>query len=230
MKAVCLLSGGMDSAVAAAIARSEGYEVYALTFNYGQRHDREIECARKIAKWLDSKHKIFNINLDQFGGSALTDEIEIPEGKTIDEIRNSDEIPPTYVPARNTIFLSIALAYAEVIGADAIFMGAHEVDYSGYPDCRPEYFEKFRELAGLATKRGAEGKGIGIETPLIGLSKADIIGKGSGLEVPFQHTWSCYKEGKRACGVCDSCVIRLNGFKEAGLEDPIEYENEIQSQ
>ncbi len=230
MKAVCLLSGGIDSAVAAAIAKSEGYEVYALTFSYGQRHDREVECARKIAGCLDSRHKIFNINLHQFGGSALTDEIEIPSGKTIDEIRNSDEIPQTYVPARNTIFLSIALAYAEVVGADAIFIGAHEVDYSGYPDCRPEYFEKFRELAGLATKRGAEGKGIGIETPLIGLNKADIIRKGSGLEVPFQHTWSCYKEGERACGVCDSCVIRLNGFKEAGLEDPIEYENEIQSQ
>jgi len=230
MKAVCLLSGGLDSAVAAAIARSQGYEIYALTFNYGQRHDREVECARKIAEWLDSRHKIFNINLHQFGGSALTDEIEIPSGKTIDEIRNSDEIPQTYVPARNTIFLSIALAYAEVIGAEAIFIGAHEVDYSGYPDCRPEYFDAFRSMATLATKQGVEGNSIGIETPLLELGKTEIIRKGSELEVPFQHTWSCYKGDDKACGVCDSCVIRLNGFKEAGLEDPVEYENEIQNQ
>ena len=226
MKAVCLLSGGLDSAVAAAIARSEGYEVYALTFDYGQRHEKEIDFSRKIAEWLNSNHKIFNIDLNQFGGSALTDEIEIPEGKTIDEIRNSNEIPPTYVPARNTIFLSIAIAYAEVVGADAIFIGAHEVDYSGYPDCRPEYFEAFRKMARLATKRGAEGNSIGIETPLLKLGKTEIIRKGSGLEVPFQHTWSCYKGEDKACGVCDSCVIRLNGFKEAGLEDPIEYESQ----
>ncbi|MBU4266120.1 MAG: 7-cyano-7-deazaguanine synthase QueC [Candidatus Altiarchaeota archaeon] len=226
MKAVCLISGGLDSAVAGAIARSQGYEVHALTFDYGQRHSIEVECARKITKWLDSEHKIFNIDMGQFGGSALTDEIEIPEGKSIDEIRNSNEIPPTYVPARNTIFLSIALAYAEVISAQAIFIGAHAVDYSGYPDCRPEYFEEFRKLAGLATKRGAEGSSIGIETPLLELGKTEIIRKGSGLEVPFQHTWSCYKGEDKACGVCDSCVIRLNGFKEAGLEDPIEYESQ----
>ena len=225
MKAVCLLSGGLDSAVAAAIARSQGYEIYALTFNYGQRHSTEIECARKIAKWLDSEHKIFNMDLNQFGGSALTDEIEIPEGKNINEIRNSNEIPPTYVPARNTIFLSIALAYAEVISAETIFIGAHAVDYSGYPDCRPKYFEEFRKLVGLATKSGVEGKSIGIETPLIELGKADIIRKGSELEVPFQHTWSCYQGNDKACGTCDSCVIRLNGFEEAGLEDPIEYES-----
>jgi len=225
MRAACLLSGGIDSAVSAAIARSEGYEVHALTFDYGQRHDREVECARKIAEWLDSEHKIFDIDLNQVGGSALTDEIEVPEGKRIDEIKDSDEIPPTYVPARNTIFLSIALAYAEVIGAEAIFIGAHAVDYSGYPDCRPEYFEKFRELAGLATKRGVEGKGIGIETQLLELGKDDIIKKGAGLGVPFQHTWSCYKGNDKACGVCDSCVIRLNGFEEAGLEDPIDYES-----
>lgn len=225
MKAVCLLSGGLDSAVAAAIARSEGYEIYALTFDYGQRHSIEVECARRIAEWLDSEHKIFNINLNQFGGSALTDEIEIPSGKTIDEIRDSKEIPPTYVPARNTIFLSIALGYAEVIGAEAIFIGAHEVDYSGYPDCRPEYFEEFKKLAKLATKQGVEGNPVRIETPLIELGKTDIIRKGSELEVPFQHTWSCYKGDDKACGVCDSCVIRLNGFKEAGLEDPIKYES-----
>jgi len=230
MKAVCLLSGGIDSAVAGAIARSEGYEVYALTFNYGQRHDREIECARKIAEWLNSEHKIFNIDMNQFGGSALTDDIEIPKGKTINEIRNSNEIPSTYVPARNTIFLSIALAYAEVVEAEAIFIGAHAVDYSGYPDCRPEYFKEFEKLAGLATKRGVEGNDIGIKTPLLELGKTEIIRKGSELEVPFQHTWSCYKGDDKAWGVCDSCVIRLNGFKEAGLEDPIEYENEIQSQ
>jgi len=226
MKAVCLLSGGLDSAVAAAIARSQGYEVYALTFDYGQRHEKEVEFSRKIAKWLNSEHKIFNIDLNQFGGSALTDEIEIPEGKNIDEIRNSDEIPPTYVPARNTIFLSIALAYAEVVDAEAIFIGAHAVDYSGYPDCRPEYFEEFRKLAKLATKSGVEGNGIGIETPLLELGKTEIIRKGSELEVPFQHTWSCYKGDDKACGTCESCVIRINGFKEAGLEDPIEYESQ----
>lgn len=225
MKAVCLLSGGLDSAVAAAIARSEGYEIYALTFDYGQRHSIEVECARRIAEWLDSEHKIFDIYLNQIGGSALTDEIEIPSGKTIDEIRDSKEIPPTYVPARNTIFLSIALGYAEVIGAEAIFIGAHEVDYSGYPDCRPEYFEEFKKLAKLATKQGVEGNPVRIETPLIELGKTDIIRKGSELEVPFQHTWSCYKGDDKACGVCDSCVIRLNGFKEAGLEDPSEYES-----
>lgn len=238
MKTVCLISGGLDSAVAGAIARSQGYEVHALTFDYGQRHSIEVECARKITKWLDSEHKIFNIDMNQIGGSALTDEIEIPEGKSIDEIRNSNEIPPTYVPARNTIFLSIALAYAEVIGAEAIFIGAHAVDYSGYPDCRPEYFEEFRRLAKLATKQGVEGKGIGIETPLIELSKADIIKKGSELGVPFEHTWSCYKGGTCPCCCeklkrgefelkevinkgCDSCLFRNDGFRELGVIDPL---------
>ncbi len=230
VRAVCLLSGGLDSAVTAAIAKYQGYEVYALTFNYGQRHKREVESAKEIARWLGAVHKIFDIDLNQFGGSALTDKINVPEGKTIDEIRDSDEIPVTYVPARNTIFLSIALAYAEVIDADAIFIGAHAIDYSGYPDCRPDYFDAFQRMANLATKQGVENRKIDIKTPLIELEKADIIRKGNDLKVPFEHTWSCYKGGDIPCGVCDSCVIRINGFKEAGLEDPLEYENGIQSQ
>jgi len=223
MKAVCLLSGGVDSAVTAAIAKSQGYIIYALTFNYGQRHDKEVECARKLAEWLNSSHKIFNISLDQIGGSALTADIEVPTGKTIDEIRSSDEIPATYVPARNTIFLSIALGYAEVIDADAIFIGAHATDYSGYPDCRPEYFNAFQRMANLATKRSIEGNPVRIEIPLIKMTKAEIIKKGSELGVPFEHAWSCYKGGETVCRVCESCVIRLNGFKEAGIEDPLEY-------
>jgi len=230
IKAVCLLSGGIDSAVSAAIARSQGYELHPLTFNYGQRHEKEVECARRIAEWLDSEYKIFNINLDQIGGSALTDEIDIPAGKTIDEIRNSEEIPATYVPVRNTIFLSIALAYAEVVGANSIFIGAHAIDYSGYPDCRPEYFNAFQRMADLATKRGVEGNPVKIEIPLIEMTKTEIIRKGSELGVPFEHTWSCYQGGEKSCGTCDSCIIRLNGFKEVGIEDPIEYEDETQNQ
>jgi len=223
-RAICLLSGGVDSAVASAIAKDHGYEIYAITFDYGQRHKKEIECAKKLAEFFRVReHKIFRIDLNEIGNSALTSNKKIPE-RGIEEIKNSRQIPETYVPARNTIMLSFALAYAEVKGADAIFIGANCIDYSGYPDCRPEYFKKFQEMADLATKRGVEGRKIRIETPVIEMNKADIIKKGFELGVPFQYTWSCYRGGEKACGKCDSCVLRLNGFKEAGFRDPIEYE------
>ncbi|RLI86477.1 MAG: 7-cyano-7-deazaguanine synthase QueC [Candidatus Altiarchaeales archaeon] len=229
-RAICLLSGGVDSAVASAIAKDHGYEIYAITFDYGQRHKKEIECAKKLAEFFRVReHKIFRIDLNEIGNSALTSNKKIPE-RGIEEIKNSRQIPETYVPARNTIMLSFALAYAEVKGADAIFIGANCIDYSGYPDCRPEYFKKFQEMADLATKMGVEGRKIRIETPVIEMNKADIIKKGFELGVPFQYTWSCYRGGEKACGKCDSCVLRLNGFKEAGFRDPIEYENEIQNQ
>lgn len=225
-KAVCLLSGGLDSAVTAAIAKSRGYELYAITFDYGQRHRKEIESAKKLSKEIGVKeHILFKINLDQIGGSALTDtKIGVPTGKLPDEIKKSKEIPVTYVPARNTIMLSISLGYAEVKDAEAIFIGANCIDYSGYPDCRPEYFKKFQEMADLATKKAVSGKRITIETPVIEMTKADIIKLGASLNVPFQYTWSCYKGGEKACGQCDSCVLRLNGFKENNLLDPILYE------
>jgi len=227
MKAVCLISGGMDSAVTAAIAKERGYGIYALTFDYGQRHRKEIECAKKIGKWLKAReHKILKIDLAQIGGSALTDKgIEVPKGKTIAEIRKSKRIPATYVPARNTILLSFALAYAEVVGADAIFIGANHIDYSGYPDCRPEYFKAYQRMGNLATKRAVEGRKIKIDYPIIRLDKKGIVKLGTKLSVPFKLTWSCYAGGRKACGRCDSCVLRKNGFFEAGLEDPIEYEN-----
>jgi 7-cyano-7-deazaguanine synthase len=224
-KAVCLLSGGMDSAVTAAIAKKHGYEIYALSFDYGQRHKRELSCARMIARSLAAKeHRILKIDLRGIGGSALTSGMDVPVGKDIGKIKENKEIPVTYVPARNTIMLSFALAYAEVAGAEAIFIGANCVDYSGYPDCRPEYFTKFQEMADLATKRGVGGKKIRIETPIIKLDKAGIVKKGMELGVPFEDTWSCYLGRKKACGKCDSCVLRLNGFMEVGATDPIPYE------
>jgi 7-cyano-7-deazaguanine synthase len=216
-KVVCLLSGGIDSAVTSAIAKSRGYEVYTITFDYGQRHRKEMKCAEEIAKWLGAKHKVIKADLRQIGGSALTDNIQIPD--------EYEGMPPTYVPARNTIFLSYALAYAEVIDADAIFIGVNAVDYSGYPDCREEYIKAFQNMANLATKRGVEGKEIKIEAPILYLTKGEIIRKGIELGVPFEKTWSCYRGGKKACGKCPSCLIRLKGFVEAGIEDPIEYES-----
>ncbi|NPA75506.1 MAG: 7-cyano-7-deazaguanine synthase QueC [Euryarchaeota archaeon] len=221
MKAVVLLSGGLDSTTVVAMAREMGYEVFALSFDYGQRHSREMESAIKVAKYYGIEHKILKIDLRQIGGSALTDDIEVPE-RELDEIEK--EIPITYVPARNTILLSYALAYAEVIGADAIFYGANAIDYSGYPDCRPEYVEAFEKMANLGTKRGVEGHPIKILAPLMHMSKADIIKKGIELGVPYELTWSCYRGGEKACGRCDSCLLRLRGFMEAGAEDPIEYE------
>jgi 7-cyano-7-deazaguanine synthase len=224
MKAVCLLSGGMDSAVSAAIAKAEGYDIIPLTFQYNQRHIRELESAKKLVRYFGFKeHKIFNIDLKQIGCSALTDKMKVPENKSLAKIRER-KIPVTYVPARNTIFLSIALAYAEVVGAESIFIGVNHMDSSGYPDCRPEYLKRFQEMANVATKAAVEGRPIRIDAPLLEMTKADIVKKGAELSVPFELTWSCYQGGKRACGVCDSCTLRLAGFAEAGIFDPLEYE------
>ncbi|MFH1835710.1 MAG: 7-cyano-7-deazaguanine synthase QueC [Methanobacteriota archaeon] len=219
-KAVCLISGGLDSAVTAFIAKDVGYTIYALTFDYGQRHIRELACAKKIAEAVGAaEHKIITIDLRALGGSALTDEmIDVPDA-------GGEGIPPTYVPARNTIMLAYCLAWAEVVEADAVYIGVNSVDYSGYPDCRPEYIQAFQEMANLATKRAVEGNPVKIETPLINLSKKDIIEIGVKLGVPFEHTWSCYRGGELACGTCDSCTLRKKGFKEAGVEDPIGYDD-----
>lgn len=223
LRAVCLLSGGMDSAVAAYIAQSQGYSIHALTFDYGQRHKREIGAAKNIAKALNAQeHKIFKLDLGEIGGSALTDNMEVPTRTDAEEI--GDIIPPTYVPMRNTILLSVGAAYAEVIGADAMFIGANAVDYSNYPDCRPEYFTAMKDVMRLGSKRGVEGSTVEIMTPIISLSKAEIVKKGIELGVPFELTWSCYRGGEKACGRCDACVLRLKGFYEAGFDDPLKYE------
>lgn len=224
-KAVVLLSGGVDSSTAAAIGKKEGFELYALTFRYGQRHEREIKAAKKVAAFLEVKeHLIVDFNLRAIGGSALTADIDVPKGRSTTEIGHG--IPVTYVPARNTIFLSFALALAEKIETGHIFFGANILDYSGYPDCRSEYIEAFERMANLATKAGVEGKSrIKIHTPLIHMTKAEIIKKGLELGVDYSLTWSCYDptpEGL-ACGLCDSCQLRLKGFKEAGIKDPIPY-------
>ena len=224
MKAVVLLSGGLDSCVTATIAKKEyNATLYALTIQYGQSHMRELESAKNISEYLEAvEHKIISIDTSLFTKSSLVGKPdEIPERK-LEEIERG--IPSTYVPARNTIFLSYALAYAENNDMDTIFMGANAIDYSGYPDCRPEYIEAFQRVADLGTKRGAEGRGIKIVTPLIELTKAEIIKKGLELDAPIHLTWSCYRGGEKACGRCDSCLLRLKGFKEAGVRDPIPYE------
>jgi 7-cyano-7-deazaguanine synthase len=222
MKAVCLLSGGLDSATCLAYANRDGYEVYALSFDYGQRHRAEIDAARRVAKALHAaSHRIATIDLRVFGHSALTDDIDVPKGR--DEARMNADIPVTYVPARNTIFLSFALAWAEVLEASDIFIGVNALDYSGYPDCRPEFIAAFERMANLATKAGVENRThIKIHTPLIQLSKAEIVRMGMDLDVPFGLTHSCYDPDKdgRACGDCDSCVLRAKGFREAGIPDP----------
>ncbi len=224
-KVVVLLSGGLDSSTVLAIAQAEGYETYALTFRYGQRHEAELEAARRIANQMNVKqHVIANIDLRIFGGSALTDNIDVPKDRSDDEM--SDGIPITYVPARNTIFLSFALAWAEVLSVSDIFIGVNAVDYSGYPDCRPEYITAYENMANLATKAGVEGKQtLKIHTPLIHLSKADIIKTGIKLGVDYSITNTCYDPAPdgAACGKCDACVLRLKGFKEAGITDPIRY-------
>jgi len=225
-KAVILLSGGLDSATTLAIARSEAFECYALTFRYGQRHKREIEAAKKIADSLGAaEHRIIDIDLVQFGGSALTDlTIEVPKDRA--DLGNHNQIPPTYVPARNTIFLSYALAWAEVLRAFDIFIGVNTTDYSGYPDCRAEFIAAFEKTANLATAAAVERKGqYHIHTPIINMTKAKIILTGTKLGVDFSLTHSCYDPDQqgRSCGRCDSCRLRLKGFAEAGLEDPIEY-------
>ena len=223
-KAVCLISGGLDSAVSAYIAKDMGYDLFVLSFIYGQKHIKEIEPAKKIAKALNVKKQvIFNIDIGCFGGSSLVDESIKPEiNHKLEDI--GKDIPNTYVPARNTIFLSIALGFAETIDADAIFIGATATDYSGYPDCKPMYFNAFQKMADLATKKGVKGKNIVIKTPVLKFNKTEIIKKGSELHVPFEKTWSCYSGKEKACGRCDSCLLRLKGFKKAGLKDPLKYE------
>ncbi|MCH7872257.1 MAG: 7-cyano-7-deazaguanine synthase QueC [Planctomycetes bacterium] len=223
-KAVVLLSGGLDSATTAAVARERGFSLYALTFRYGQRHEIETEAATRVARALSAaNHVSQTIDLRAFGGSALTDSIEVPKSKEVSQIGRG--IPVTYVPARNTIFLALALGYAESIGSTDIFIGVNAVDYSGYPDCRPEFIAAFEKLAAVATKAGVEGGRFKIHTPLITMSKADIIGEGIRLGVDFRLTHSCYDPSPDgvACGFCDSCLLRKQGFEQAGVVDPIRY-------
>lgn len=223
-KAVILLSGGLDSSTTLAIAKSEGFDLYALSFRYGQRHAGEIAAAMKVASSLHVKrHVILDIDLGCFGASALTGNIDVPKGKDVSDI--AKDIPVTYVPARNTIFLSFALAFAESIDARDIFIGVNAIDYSGYPDCRPEFIEEFERLANLATKAGVEGRSFTIHAPLISLTKSQIIGAGTALGVDYSLTATCYDpspDGK-ACGSCEACLLRLQGFREAGLKDPVDY-------
>ena len=222
--AVVLLSGGLDSATTLAIARAWSYETYALSFDYGQRHARELEAARNVAKSLGAKqHRLVKIDNQIFGGSALTDDVDVPKSRSGKEI--GARIPVTYVPARNTIFLAHALAWAETIAAGHIFIGANAIDYSGYPDCRPEFIALFETLANVGTKAGAEGARIQIHAPLIKMSKADIVRKAVELDVDLSLTHSCYDPTPdgRACGKCDSCQLRQKGFREAGVNDPIRY-------
>lgn len=221
-KAVVLVSGGLDSATTLAIARHEGFECYALSFDYGQRHRSELEAARRVSDALGAvEHKVMRVDTGGMGGSALTDmSIDVPESP-------EEAIPVTYVPARNTVFLSLALGWAEVLGARDIFIGVNAVDYSGYPDCRPEFIRAFEQLANLATKAGVEGEYFSVHTPLILLSKGDIVSRGAGLGVDYAMTVSCYQadDKGRACGRCDSCRYRARGFSEAGVEDPTRYQS-----
>lgn len=221
-KAVVLVSGGLDSTTVLAMAKQQGFECYTLSFDYGQRHRAELKAAERVSKQMGvSDHRVANIDLTLFGGSALTDDaIAVPE-------EEGEGIPITYVPARNTIFLSFALAWAEVLGANDIFIGVNAVDYSGYPDCRPEYIESFENMANLATKVGVEGKRLTIQTPLIDLTKAQIIQAGLDLGVDYSQTISCYQADSEglACGVCDSCRLRKQGFEQAGVVDPTRYKD-----
>ena len=218
--AVVLLSGGLDSATVLAIANERGFHCHALSVDYGQRHRSELQAAQNVAEKMSATLKTIKLDLRKFGGSALTDDIDVPE-------EESEGIPVTYVPARNTIMLSLALAWAEVLGADDIFIGVNAVDYSGYPDCRPEFINAYEEMANLATKAGVVGNRMTIHTPLIDLSKADIIRQGTELGVDYGMTISCYQadEEGRACGVCDSCRIRAAGFEAAGVSDPTRYKS-----
>jgi 7-cyano-7-deazaguanine synthase len=224
-KAVVLLSGGLDSTTVLAIARSQLFRVYALSFRYGQRHSVELESAVRVAKSLGAeKHLILDIGLNQIGGSALTDRIDVPKQRSLTEM--AGEIPVTYVPARNTIFLSFAVAWAEVLNAEDIFIGVNALDYSGYPDCRPEFIEAFERMANLATKAGVEGSmRLRIHTPLIKMGKAEIIRTGLALGVDYSLTHSCYDPNEEglACGQCDSCLLRKKGFAEAGVPDPVRF-------
>lgn len=230
-KAVILLSGGLDSATVLAIARSEGYEVYALTFRYGQRHEVEIDAARQIAKALGvTEHMVVECDLRRFGGSALTSDLAVPKDRSVASMASA--IPVTYVPARNTIFLSFALAWAEVLDAGTIFIAVNALDYSGYPDCRPEYLEAFERMAHLATRAGIEGhQKLEIRAPLLRLSKAEIIRSGLELGVDFALTRSCYDPSfdGLSCGHCDACLLRMKGFAENGLNDPAPYQEQARA-
>lgn len=222
--AVLLLSGGLDSSTVLGLAQAEGYSVHALSFRYGQRHSFELDCAANIAQKAGVRHVILDLDLSQFGGSALTDDIEVPKDRNESEM--DGEIPVTYVPARNTVFLSCALAWAETLGTGDIFIGVNALDYSGYPDCRPEYIDAFQTMANLATKGGVEGTSpVTIHTPLLHMTKAEIITKGTELGVDYGQTISCYDpfDDGVACGHCDACQLRLKGFKEAGQVDPVRY-------
>ncbi|MBS1242187.1 MAG: queC [Gemmatimonadetes bacterium] len=223
-RAVVLLSGGLDSATTLAIARAEGFEAHALTFRYGQRHDAELRAAAVVAAALGAAgHREVLVDLAQIGGSALTADIPVPKHRAGEDI--GDGIPVTYVPARNTIFLAFALAWCDVLGARDVFIGVNALDYSGYPDCRPEFIAAFERMASLATRAGLEGNGIVIHAPLIHLSKADIIRRGQSLGVDFGLTHSCYDPAPdgAACGACDACLLRARGFREAGIPDPTRY-------
>jgi len=223
-RAVILLSGGLDSTTTMAIAIAQGYEAYALSFDYGQRHQIEIDAASRIAESLGAKeHRLAKIDMLMFGGSALTDNVGVPKNRSETEI--ADGIPVTYVPARNTVFLAYALGWAEIIPAADIFIGVNAIDYGGYPDCRPEFIEAFETLANLGTKAGVEGRRFQIHAPLIKFSKAEIVRKALELDVDLSLTRTCYDPSPTglACGECDSCLLRLKGFREAGIEDPIRY-------
>lgn len=215
-KALILLSGGLDSTTTLFLAKSKGYLLSSLIFDYGQRHKKEIDCARRLAKAAGSKYRIIKLSLSAIGSSLLNKEKDIPNSR-----RRRSGIPSTYVAARNLIFLSIAVSFAENEGAGAIFIGANSVDFSGYPDCRPQFYKKFREVISVGTKSGVGGRPIKILTPLISKSKKEIVILGQKLCVPYQLTWSCYKGASRPCGVCESCSLRRKGFQEAGMEDPL---------
>lgn len=223
VKAVVLLSGGLDSSTVLYQAASDGCELYALSFNYQQRHLRELDSAEAIAGSIGvAEHQVVSFDLRRWGGSALTDDqINLPESRSLDEM--AQNIPVTYVPARNTIFLSFALAYAEAIAARRVYIGVNALDYSGYPDCRPDYLRAMQEVFRLGTKQGREGEAIAIIAPLIDLKKTEIIQLGNKLGVPWEKTWSCYAGGDRACGVCDSCRLRVAAFEELQLKDPLPY-------
>lgn len=225
-KAVVLLSGGLDSTTVLAVAKDQGFDAFALSFRYGQRHAIELEAARRVAATAGvSRHVVCDIDLRVFGGSALTADVDVPKHESAEDLTH-DEIPITYVPARNTVFLSFALAYAEVVGATDIFIGVSALDYSGYPDCRPEFIAAYEQMANLATRAGVEGNVLKIHTPLINLTKAETVELGARLGVDYSLTLSCYDpdaEG-RSCGHCDSCLLRLRGFEEAGLVDPVTYQ------
>ena len=226
MKAVVLVSGGLDSTTCLAMAREKGFDLYALTFNYGQRHDHELNSAKMVVDFFNiQNHSIIDIDLAQFGGSALTDQIDVPKERDLSDM---GEIPVTYVPARNTVFLSLALAWAEVLGSFDIFIGVNALDYSGYPDCRPEYISSFEKTANLATKAGVSGSSFRIHTPLIDLTKSEIVKVGMDLGVDYSLTSSCYDPDQdgNPCGLCDACYLRLKGFKEAGIIDPLSYSNQ----